>query len=203
MELSTPGDEGTKNAFLDVFLADAYGMRSLRTAPRTVLDIGAHVGFFSLLSRMLYPAAQVHAYEPNPSLWSHLSAHARKSGFVAHPAGVGSSAGRATLVAGRDSVFTQTKRDRLGDVEVRSLAAAVAGLGGRVDLLKLDCEGAEWDILRDQATMGSVDRVAMEYHLVERHSLDELVGLLRGLGFAISLLAEDHPTCGRALASRF
>ena len=31
---------------------------------RTVVDIGANIGQFSLLCRVLYPAAQIYAFEP-------------------------------------------------------------------------------------------------------------------------------------------
>ena len=37
--------------------------------------------------------------------------------------------------------------------------------GGIVDLVKLDCEGAEWEILQDSQAMKCVINLTMEYHL--------------------------------------
>jgi hypothetical protein len=59
--ISGPDDSGTKNAFLEVFLDDCYGIESIGHSVRTVLDIGAHAGFFSMHARNTYPDAIIHA----------------------------------------------------------------------------------------------------------------------------------------------
>ena len=61
---------------------------------------------------------------------------------------------------------------------------AVKGAGGPVQIVKMDVEGAEYDIIlpSDPASWADVRKVVMEYHPVEGHSLEELTRLLRGLG---------------------
>jgi FkbM family methyltransferase len=49
-------------------------------------------------------------------------------------------------------------------VFVRSLASAVEALGG-ADLLKLDCEGAEWDLFETVDVWRRIAAITMEYHL--------------------------------------
>ncbi len=202
VELSAPNDAGTRNAFLDIFLADVYRVRKLPGPLRKVLDVGAHVGFFSMHVRMLHPEARVHAYEPNPALKGHLEAHATIAGFQVFSEALGGCQGRASLVPGRDSVFTQLRSDISGLIQVLSLDDALERLGGAADLVKLDCEGAEWEILRSNQTLRAVRHLTMEYHLVDGQSVEDLLQILSGCGFRICFLAKDHPTCGRVLATR-
>src|SRR5690606_36188074 len=60
----------------------------------------------------------------------------------------------------------------------------------RVNFLKVDCEGGEYDIFRglDDDTFARIDRVAMEFHEytpAQRHA--ELVEALRGHGFRVEV----------------
>jgi hypothetical protein len=74
-------------------------------------------------------------------------------------------------------------------------------IGGNVDLLKLDCEGAEWQILQDVDTMRHVRSVRMEYHKNGGHTLDELLGLARDAGFDASHV-QDRDRFGIAWLQR-
>ena len=38
------------------------------------------------------------------------------------------------------------------------------GVRGKIDLLKMDCEGSEWDILENLESLKSVDNITLEYH---------------------------------------
>src|SRR4051812_25069396 len=79
--ISMPQDAGTRIAFKDIFLDDVYGLYRLESSVKTVLDIGAHVGLFSLCARNLFPDATIHAYEPNPDLAEHLQRNASAGRF--------------------------------------------------------------------------------------------------------------------------
>jgi FkbM family methyltransferase len=62
------------------------------------------------------------------------------------------------------------------------------GCPNRVGLLKMDCEGAEWDLLRTSQCLDLVDEVVGEYHLVprqeeERGSVENLMTYLHRAGF--------------------
>lgn len=144
-----------------------------------VLDIGAHIGSFTLRVKSLWPGARVIAAEPDPD----SAALFRKNTegldhvFLHEVAVLGSgSGGRAHLrQAGR------VNRDR--NAAASWVAEAVDGLDrkanpptltveragivdlldrhGRptIDLLKLDCEGAEGEILLALARGGHLERV--------------------------------------------
>ena len=52
-KLFLPDENGVKVAFIELLLDDCYGCRSLRQPVDTVLDIGANIGEYSLISARL------------------------------------------------------------------------------------------------------------------------------------------------------
>jgi FkbM family methyltransferase len=62
------------------------------------------------------------------------------------------------------------------------------------DLLKLDCEGAEFEILNSlsQATWRRIDAIVMEYHLFAGYSLEQLWDCLTRQGFLVAVKPLEH-----------
>jgi hypothetical protein len=58
-----------------------------------------------------------------------------------------------------------------------------------VNLLKMDCEGSEFEILADidPRHWARIDRLAMEYHLGGNRRRNELVAVLERNGFEVDL----------------
>jgi FkbM family methyltransferase len=198
--IATPADNGTRIAFKDIFLDDVYGLRQLRGSLQTIVDIGAHVGFFSLYARSLFPGATIHAYEPNPDLTKHLAQNAAVGKFRVFSEAVGARSSTVRLSRERDSVFTKTVEDPQGAVPQVSIEQAIERLGGHVDVLKLDCEGCEWPILQTTDYLHSVRFLTMEYHLSENRPLNELRRLIRAKGFIVNFIHEDGDQNGRIWA---
>src|SRR4051812_28608060 len=64
------GDElGSGSCYAEVIVEDCYGLFAhfKRAKPRVIVDIGANIGMFSRLCTLLFPDADIYAYEPNPS----------------------------------------------------------------------------------------------------------------------------------------
>jgi hypothetical protein len=98
------------------------------------------------------------------------------------------------------SGYTQTV---LGDdVPSVPLALAVERLGGRVDLAKFDCEGAEWELFADEKPWQHIGAVAMEFHLADEMPRDAGTRALSTLGFTIDALHGIDHASGIVLASR-
>ena len=174
--------------FINVVLDDEYGLRALVPAPQTVVDIGANVGFFANYARHRFPDATIHAYEPAPET-------AERAAFnIAHPLttlfveGVAASAGRAAMVQLGSSNLARTELATDGDIALVPFATVLERIGGQIDLLKVDCEGAEWDFMRDPALFAHVAAIRMEYHLVDHRSLDDVHCLAAGIGFKVTHL---------------
>ncbi len=200
--LHLPDDSGSKTAFADIMLDDCYGLEGLPDTTVFVLDIGAHSGLFSLAARIRWPRAVIHAYEPNPAMrpfWEH---QAKVGNFAVFPEALGAAEGFVSLDFGEDSVHTQVHSDVRGEIRCRTLATAVSRLGGRVDLVKMDCEGAEKDLLQNAEAWQNVDRIAMEYHLWAGYSLADLKGWLEKIGFLPGKVIPAGNDFGLLFASR-
>lgn len=74
----------------------------------------------------------------------------------------------------------------------KDLANAISRMGGDVDLMKIDCEGAEWDLFEDKSTFQKVKEIRMEYHLGRDRTVDDLRMKARELGFSISKISPNQ-----------
>ena len=190
--LETPPEVGLGSDFINLLLDDDYGFHDLPPDLKTVLDVGANCGLFSLLAAHRLPVATIHAYEPNPRVFPYTKKNLAPAGVTCFQAGVGSQSGFASMEDAGESRLAQTKLADDGQVRIVSLAEAVDRLGGGLDLLKLDCEGAEWDIFLDADTFRKIRRVRMEYHLDSRHDLDALRAIAAALGYRIDKLLPNQ-----------
>ena len=165
----------------------------------TVLDIGAGLGDFAVRVARECPQSTVYAFEPLPESFALLEANIRLNGVSnvrALPEAIAGHVGTLELytVTGLSGQH-RTAGDRAAAVTApirvpaMTLSAAFEKLGiARCDFLKIDCEGAEYEILlgADATTLSRIGHVAMEYHdAVTVHSHEELVGFLEGQGFEV------------------
>jgi len=190
--LTAPPERGLAYDFINVLLDDEYGLEQKSGGSSSVLDIGANIGLFSLWARRNFPQAVIHAYEPNPRLIEFTRSNLKQAGVRLFDEGVGSDLGFAVMEDRQESRLGRVKLGAQAGIRITPLAEAIQRMGGSVDLLKLDCEGAEWDILRDECSFARVRFIRMEYHLVENRSLDDLKGCAKNLGFQIDRLVPNH-----------
>ncbi|MBS7788461.1 FkbM family methyltransferase [Roseococcus sp. SDR] len=173
-------------------------------APRTLLDVGAHLGHFTQGLRQVFPDCVPTLIEPNPHCLPALAATGHEVlGFAAsHENGeaelfltrewlqsTGTSLYRENTPFFRDEVLIRTPvpRRRLDDV----LA------GRRFDLVKIDTQGAELDVLLGgQAVLRQADYILIEVSLVEYNQggarAEEVFAALSALGFRSAEVAEFH-----------
>jgi FkbM family methyltransferase len=158
-------DEGSLDyEFSNLFIDDAYGL-SLLNGIQTIIDVGANHGFFALCARGWFPNAVIQGYEPNPFVWEQFEHNYRQVEAVPFREAIGRRDGRVQIQPFRHSISARTKTTPDDDgIPMVSLKRALYRIGGTVDLLKLDCEGAEWELLNDADAFQHVKAVTMEYH---------------------------------------
>ncbi|MBD2663367.1 methyltransferase FkbM family [Richelia sinica FACHB-800] len=202
-QVSFPEERGLKSEFIDNLLDDCYQLEKLSQPILKILDIGGHVGLFSLAARNVFPQAIIHAYEPNPSMQKYIKNQIQIAKFEYFMEAVGSKPGKVFLNYDVESSRTRSQFSEKGDIPVVSLYQAITRLGGDVDLLKLDCEGAEWSIFEDKEAWQSVKNLTMEYHLWPDHTEEEIRSVIENLGFKIkSQIPRSDRTIGLIFASR-
>jgi FkbM family methyltransferase len=170
ISLLFPNEPGIWSAFAEIFLEDGYGFETLCTKPvKTIADIGANIGFFSVCARQYFPSAAITAYEPNYHLEKYLSHQLRQVNAIGIMEAVGKNNAKINLQFDpADSIMTRVTEEETASIPQKSFREVLAENGGNIDLLKLDCEGAEWQILEDHESMRHVKWLVMEYHLFGR-----------------------------------
>lgn len=139
------------------------------------LGIGKDTDFDQALIRRF--GLHVHAFDPTPSTADWLLEHPQGAGFHFHPWAVTAADGTMTLYPrrrkdGRKSSVMYTmvadggaQADAI-EVPAFSLGSIASTLGhGRLDLLKMDIEGAEYDVLDTLADLTVKPRqLLVEFH---------------------------------------
>ncbi len=121
---------------------------------RVFVDVGAHIGLFSVLAaKVAGPTGKVISFEPDPVNRAVLTMNARRNRVDLDIRGcaISSEAGRTTLFTSADnraihSIVPEPRLEPSGSVATSTLERELAGLG-RVDVIKLDVQGAEPDII--------------------------------------------------------
>lgn len=186
IELSSPNENGARTDFLMCLLDDGYGLAGIRDRPATILDIGANIGFFTLAARSFFPSAVIHCYEPNPRILPHLEKNAAAASADVFLEAVGATTSMVFLEERGDSNQARTAGATIGlAVPQIGLATAVKRLNGRVDLAKIDCEGAEWEMFENPEPWRSIQELRIEYHLLDRYDSSDVMERLRNFDFNI------------------
>lgn len=170
---------GNFPVFKEVILQDCYGAYrdfKLKAHPRLIVDIGAHAGMFSKLCSVLFPDASIVSYEPNPAAFELLKKNSSGTNIVLFPYAVSATPGPIRLDI--STVPTRVAACSGGTLTVESITPSDICRDSRIDILKIDCEGSEWDILRDLTLLRRTRELRMEYHLIKSHTLEDLRKLI-------------------------
>ncbi len=164
-----------RHVFHRMFARDEYELDGVAPGSwDTVIDLGAHIGTFAYRAAPL--ARRVLSYEPTPESFELLAENVSALANVTpHRMAVSGSRGTLTLYRGpspsRNSVVPRDGAGAEDAFTVESLTLEDVFREHRVercDLLKVDVEGAEYDVLYalPAERWASIRRVRMEYHLV-------------------------------------
>lgn len=145
---------------------------------KTVLDLGGNVGFFAIRAAQTFPGSHVISYEADPD---NAKEFRRNLGRVQYavseritlvPAAVSGEAGTVTLASGLAGCSWVNRDERVPPDEAEIIDVPAVSINDvlseheTVDLLKIDVEGAEYDVIAnaDDELLERVGHVAMEIH---------------------------------------
>lgn len=177
----------------------------------TVIDIGGHIGSFALYAASRVGSqGKIFVYEPAPDNNAQLHRNVAQSGFLhvhAYAAAIaGSKSDRQFFYDNTNTamhgLFQNQKNDRALLVPATTLADIFLEHAiDRCNFLKMDCEGAEYEILYNtpRAVLQKIDRIAMEYHVPPFYGLNDrdhnptyLAAFLRDAGFSVRMAPENR-----------
>jgi FkbM family methyltransferase len=153
-----------------------YRLPAQLPAGAIVVDIGVHIGAFSYLA-LTRGAAAVYGFEPEATNLArarenlapfgdrvHLSNRAIwRSDVPPSPQHFWASTDRANTGGG--TLIWETEGPLVDAVPFDEVVDTITENGRRrIDLLKIDCEGAEFPILLTSTRLSRIDRIVGEYH---------------------------------------
>lgn len=197
------------SSFKEAFFDDIYFRRlpkaSFKKKDMRVIDVGANAGFFSLYTFFRMPEAKVFAYEPVPFNFKILRKYREQfSGFdfnIFNKAVGGNDEKLKLNISKLDgyttmaTVFEKDYNKHQLEVDCLTLAQIMAqNQLDTVDLLKLDCEGAEYEILYNISNqdLHKIQLMCIETHLGTgvRENTSALEKFLKEKNFKVDTLDE-------------
>jgi FkbM family methyltransferase len=180
----------------EVGLEDEYRPADAIPA-QTIVDLGASVGLATLRLLASHPGARVIAVEADPVLIPRLRANVAGLPVTVLHAAVGATSGerqfyRSDIDSWGNSLENTSLTQTAVTVPALSLLDLLDSHGvERVDLLKLDVEGAEWEVF-DELVDPRVEAIVGEVHGREEKAPDLFVERLARSRNVQTISADSH-----------
>lgn len=184
----------------EVFVNKEYTIKKIN--PKTIIDIGANLGDSSIFFGQTYPKAKVYAYEPSSSVYKLLEYNLKQNNLnnvFIFKLGVGSKQGKVSFYeneqSGLSSMYGTTSKTRKSVITVTTLSNIFrVNKIKRCDLLKVDCEGAEYDIILnlDKSVLNNIKNMIIEYHEgATKYDRNDLVKFLKNNKFKVRVKSHN------------
>ena len=186
---------------LDVYALDCYRAYEIGDED-VVVDIGAHIGVFSMLAAKRATRGKIFAFEPLPQNFSFLERNIQlnsANNVMLFNKAVGGKQERRRLFIpefkgkpfySAASFYAESLQTKFMEVEAITLQG-ILDLTGRIDFLKIDAEGAEAEILvgLERELFSGIKRISLECHdyYFKRAIYGELAAALSNHGFKVEM----------------
>ncbi len=193
--------------FNDIWMGGVYDAPSLDWKKvRTVIDVGAHIGTFALYALRRNPNVVVYACEPEPSnaeiLCLNVTQNHLENDVFIEEKGVADAPGTLTLNVmpqrgESNSLYRQTENSIRVDIPVTTLHELFTKYAiEHCDLLKMNCEGAEYEIFYTLTPeyFARIDAMIINYHFYSpnpKHHPLVLKAHLEKQGFTVTKTAKN------------
>lgn len=162
--------------FREIFVSNDYYFETDKSRPK-VVDCGANIGMASIYFKMLYPNCEILAFEPNPHAFQMLKKNIEDNqlkGVQLFNLGLSDEEGEIDFYLDGDkgSLLGSFESERGGGQSFKVMTKELSKIldaKESYDLVKMDVEGAEWQIVKDLLDHELI-KCAKEY-IVEYHHL--------------------------------
>jgi FkbM family methyltransferase len=198
---SVPADTTDINPFTDIWFRGVYDAPGIAfDQAKTVIDVGGHIGAFTLYVASHSPEARIYTLEPEPQSFAYLQKNVVQNNLADRvtciQAGVGGQEGTMELhvVPGRgegNSVYRAPEGSTTLSIDVVRLQ----DLFDRekiehCDILKMNAEGVEYEIFYGLPAeyFAKISAIVMNYHVFVPHpdaTPDKLRSHLEKHGFTV------------------
>lgn len=189
--------------FREIFIKNIYYSNANNPCPH-IIDCGANIGLATIYYKMLFPDSQIIAFEPDIKTFAILKnniANNKLNNITLINKAVSDQDGKIKLFynknipgSGRMSI---QERKEVPDNQIIDSVKLSSFIKGKVDILKLDIEGAEDIVLKelsDNNKLKLINEITLEYHhhLSPREDkLSYLLKILEGNGFGYQIYCSE------------
>ena len=175
----------------ELFIDEIYKFNSSVDNP-VIIDCGANWGLSVIFFKGLYSDAEIIAYEPDPLIFKLLSKNILNHGFNKVQL-----ENKAVWINNRELSFssdgglggslTEIAIKKRDEVKIQAIRLKdVLGQYAEIEFLKIDIEGAEYEVIKDcKDNLSHVNYLFIEYHSAPNRDqkLDEILAIVRNAGF--------------------
>lgn len=194
--------DADNSVFEEIFVDKDYKNLDeiIESAKNCIIDVGAHLGFFSIYAACLNSHIPIFALEPDSRNFDILKENLHLNGIknvVPKNVAVAGACGERQLYLSEDShnhsllkFNDEFKECKVNCVNMEKIFGSYLKKYGNIecDLIKMDCEGAEFEILRSfpKEIFKRVKYFYIEYHeYFFENKASELVNILMNSGFSV------------------
>lgn len=189
----------------DIHVFTEIWLENLYTIPRfeigikdVVIDVGAHVGMFSIFASQFCKKGQVYSYEPAKENFNVLNENLSKNRITnvrAYNKAGSSKKGKMRFYLSGDDFAAHSlysKSEKWIEVETTTLKDIFNDNKLETcNFLKMDCEGAEYDMLMNlpEDYLKKIRKICLEYHNIEdsQYTVTDLAKKLQLANFDVNV----------------
>lgn len=198
-------DQAGESVLAEIFKEREYKIAEsvIASAHEPILDIGAHVGLFSMYARLLNPSVVIYALEPETNNFKFLKDNIQENklkDIKLFQIALGGRTEKIDLVLSKDShnhhLLSSPEYD-ISSEDSNTQTVQVYSLRDfldqekikRISLLKMDIEGGEYEVFSAlmPADFARIESVIMEYHNYSGFNYKTIETQLRENGFGVQV----------------
>ena len=187
-------------------------MISMMRGKKTIVDIGANLGFYTVIAGKLYPTSRVYSFEPIPQTFAILEDNIRLNGVTnsvaenialsdEHQKNVrGGLMYYTPEASGAASFANIQEREGIKLVEVNMATLDDYFRGERVDFVKCDVEGSEFHVFKGAEKTLRKHRPVIFVEILRKwclkfgHTASDVVDFLKSCGYKMYVVRETNLT---------
>ena len=191
-------DKSDSVVFLENFFLDSYTREKGFDIKENdlVIDVGGHVGYFTIYAAKKAKNGKIITFEPSKESFNVLKNNLKINNIqnvIIENVGVGAKSGTAILNVDTtnsigNSIFYSSKNSEKEDIRITTIPEIVKKYKIKsIDLLKLDCEGAEFEIILNlpSTILNTIKKISVEVHKIENFDIVDIEKFLVKNNFSV------------------
>lgn len=187
-------------AFIHVWILQEYNKKGFEINDKDIIiDIGAHIGLFALYASQFCKTGKIYCFEPIEENFDLLVSNLKLNNIknvIATRSAVSHKTGNVTIYLNQDESAHSMYVPASKSVQVQSVSVKdIIDFNNleKCDLIKIDCEGSEYEIINSLPVtyFDKINKMCIEYHFASEKPflVSNLIGKLKSLSYSVNTRA--------------